>query len=148
MSANKFKPLWRCPKCGERFVTKNMSHSCVKSNLKTLFSKSDPHVRKLFRQFAAIIRSCGPAHMIPQRSKVAFQVRVRFAGCTPRRSYLVCGFWLKRRIESPRFRNVLQPMPHDYIYEVRIDSEKDFDAEFKSWILEAYAVGEQKHLVR
>ena len=86
--------------------------------------------------------------MIPQRSKVAFQVRVRFAGCTPRRSYLVCGFWLKRRIESPRFRNVLQPMPNDYIYEVRIDSKKDFDAEFKSWILEAYAVGEQKHLLR
>ena len=31
---------------------------------------------------------------------------------------------------------------------VRVASEKDFDAEFKSWILEAYAVGEQKRLAR
>lgn len=142
----KLKPLWRCPHCGERFVKKNMAHSCAKSDLKTLFAKSEPQVRKLFTMFTEIVRGCGPVHLIPQRTKVAFQVRVRFASCTPRGSYVLCGFWLKRRINSPRFRSILQPMPHDYIYQVRIDSTKDFDAEFRSWIREAYAVGQQKHL--
>ena len=25
------RPLWVCPKCGHRFVTKNLWHSCVRS---------------------------------------------------------------------------------------------------------------------
>ena len=35
----KQNPLWTCIKCGNKFVTKNMWHSCGKYNLDDLFSK-------------------------------------------------------------------------------------------------------------
>ena len=46
---SKLKPLWRCPKCGEKFITKNMWHSCGKRSLKALFSGSEPHYKSVYR---------------------------------------------------------------------------------------------------
>lgn len=62
---SKLPPLWKCPKCGERFVTKNMWHSCGKFTLEELFARSEPHVYQLFNQFAEMMRKCGPVTMIP-----------------------------------------------------------------------------------
>jgi hypothetical protein len=31
------KPLWTCPKCGHRFVTRNMWHSCSDYSLESHF---------------------------------------------------------------------------------------------------------------
>ena len=142
----KLRPLWQCPKCGERFVTRNMWHSCGKHSLEALFARSEPHVFRLFKKFAAMVRACGPVRIIPQKTGIAFQVRVRFAGVRPRKSYLLGGFWFPRRHDHPRFRKIQQFAPRCYIHEFRIASEKELDAEVKGWIREAYAVGEQKHL--
>src|ERR671924_346652 len=109
--ASKLRPLWRCPKCGERFITKNMWHSCGKFDLRTLFSKSEPHVLDLFRKFARMVKACGPVRMIPQKTRVVFQVRVRFAGCYPRKSHLLCGIALPRRIKSNRFVKIEEFTP-------------------------------------
>ena len=40
------RPLWMCPKCGHRFVTKNLSHSCVRIALRVHFD-GKPRERKL-----------------------------------------------------------------------------------------------------
>ena len=47
-------PLWKCPKCGAKFKT--------------------------FQKFKRMEESCGPATMIPQKTRVVFMVRMRFAG--------------------------------------------------------------------
>ena len=85
MAARKLRPLWRCPKCGARFVTRNMWHSCGKFTLETLFAKSEPQVLPLFKKFAALVRRCGRVTMIPQKTRVVFMDRVRFAGACPRK---------------------------------------------------------------
>lgn len=100
---SKLPPLWRCPKCGERFVTKNMWHSCGKYTLEALFARSEPHVFQLFNKFAEMMRACGPVTMIPQKTRVVFQVRVRFGGCYPRKSHLLCTLALPRVDNDPRF---------------------------------------------
>ena len=33
MNTNRNQPLWTCPKCGAKFVTKNLWHSCGKATL-------------------------------------------------------------------------------------------------------------------
>ncbi|MGH9972245.1 MAG: hypothetical protein ACREBG_31245 [Pyrinomonadaceae bacterium] len=48
-----------------------------------------------------MVRACGPVRTIPQKTRVVFQVRVRFAGCYPRKSHLLCGFALPRRVTIP-----------------------------------------------
>lgn len=140
------KPLWRCPKCGERFVTKNMWHSCGKYSLETMFARSEPHVRKLFDKFARLVRACGPVRMIPQKTRIVFQARVRFAGTVPRKSYLLCTIALPRRSRSSRFLKIDTYAPHFHGHRFRVDSEEDLDAEVRRWIRTSYAVGEQKHL--
>jgi len=140
--------LWQCPKCGEKFVTKNMWHSCGKYSLEALFSRSEPHVFQLYQRFEALVKACGPVTVIPQKTRVAFQVRVRFAGAVPRKKYLECSFGFARRLEAPRFHKIEQYAPKWYGHYCRVDKEEDFDDEFMRWIREAYAVGEQAHLAK
>ena len=131
---SKLKPLWRCPKCGEKFVTRNMWHSCGKYTLETLFARSEPHVLKLFKKFAKMVRACGPVRMIPQKTRVVFQVRVRFAGAVPRKSYLMCAIALPRRRKHRRFVKIETYAPGWHGHQFRVDSEKDLVAEVEHWM--------------
>ena len=50
MTARK-RPLWTCPRCGHRFVTRNMYHSCVRVRITDHFRGKDPLVRQLYQSF-------------------------------------------------------------------------------------------------
>jgi hypothetical protein len=140
------KELWQCSKCGERFVTPNTWHSCGKYSLTALFTRSEPHIFKLYEKFEQLVKTCGPITVIPQKSRIVFQARVRFAGAIPRKSYLQCSFGFNRRRDHPSFYKIEQYAPHWYSHSCRIEKEEQFDDEFLSWIREAYNVGLQKHL--
>jgi hypothetical protein len=84
--------------------------------------------------------------MIPQKTRVVFQVRVRFAGCYPRKSHLLCGLALTRVDDDPRFFKVEKYASHFIGHSFRAYSEADLDADVQRWMREAYEVGEQKHL--
>jgi len=140
----KQKPLWRCQKCGERFITANMWHSCGKFKLTDLFAKSDPHVIRIYRKFARMVRACGPVRTIPQKTRLVFQVRVRFAGCYPRKSHLLCGIALARRVEDPRFHKITEYGPRFIGHQFRVHSEDELDVKVQRWLTESYRVGAQK----
>jgi hypothetical protein len=139
-------PLWECPKCGAKLVTKNMSHSCGRYTLEALFAKSDPVVLRIFDRLAEMVRECGPVTIVPQKTRVMFQVRVRFLGCMPRKSYLLCNFEFARRRTHPRFRKIETYAPRWHGHLLRVDSVRELDDQVAEWIREAYAVGEQKPL--
>jgi hypothetical protein len=140
------RPLWQCPKCGAKLVTTNMSHSCGRYSLKALFAHSDPGVLRIFDRLAEMVRECGPVTIIPQKTRVMFQVRVRFLGCMPRKAYLLCNFEFAQRKAHPRFRKIETYAPRWHGHELRVDSEQELDDQVAEWIREAYAVGEQKPL--
>lgn len=142
--AARLKPLWRCPQCGERFVTANMWHSCGKYSLDDLFARSEPLVLKLFRKFAKMVRACGPVTIIPQKTRVVFQVRVRFAGCYPRKKYLLCGIALRQELKSPRIVRTEKFANRFVGHYFNVQSEADLDAELQSWLHQAYKVGAQQ----
>ena len=76
-------------------------------------------------------------------------VRVRFAGVVRlRKDGLVCGFWLKRRIASPRLTKIEHLERADWIYEFLLRSPEELDDEVREWLREAYDVGRQRHLAR
>ncbi|NOH02368.1 MAG: hypothetical protein HND47_10670 [Chloroflexi bacterium] len=140
------KPLWQCPICGEKFTTANQWHSCGKFSLKELFSHSEPHVFRIYRKFARMVRACGPVTIIPQKTRVTFQVRMRFVSLYPRKSHLLGGFIFDRRHDHPKFHKVETFSPRNHLHHFRLHSEEDLDSDFAGWIAEAYAVGEQRHL--
>jgi hypothetical protein len=143
----RLKPLWKCPKCGERFVGKNMPHSCGKFSLNDLFAKSDPQVMKKFGKFAKIVRACGPVRIIPQKTRVVFMARVRFAGAMPRKKYLLCSLGMPRRFESQRFLKIESYMANFHGHTFRVDTLDDLDNEVQGWLYEAYKLGKQKPLL-
>jgi hypothetical protein len=106
------RPLWKCPKCGERFTGRNMWHSGGKFTLKALFTRSEPRARKIFRKFAKMTRACGPVHMIPQ----------------------------KTRVNNARFQKIETFSPRCHAHYLRIDSEEQLDAEFARWLKQDYAL--------
>lgn len=142
------KPLWRCPKCGARFVTRKMWHSCGKYITEALFARSEPHVLMLFKKFAKMVRECGPATVIPQKTRAVFMVRVRFAGAYPRKTHLHVGFALARRLKNPRIKRIEEYAPHFIGHMVEVHNEAHLDAELKGWIRESFGVGAQRHLKR
>lgn len=144
--AKRLSPLWRCPDCGRSFANRNQTHSCSDVTLQSHFTGKSGHVRELFDELAAMIKKCGPVKVLPEKSRIAFQVRMSFIAVQVRRNYLIGHFVFARRVEHPRFTRVETFSPRNHLHAFRVNSLADLDNEFAAWIREAYAVGEQKHL--
>lgn len=142
------RPLWTCPKCGNGFVNRNQIHSCRRLDLSVPFAGKTARIRDLFDRFRRLVESCGPVRLVPYRDRIGFMVQVRFAGAAPRARWLDVGFWLTRRISSPRILKVETISPAAHIHRVRITGPGQIDAELAGWIREAYAVGRREHLGR
>jgi Domain of unknown function (DUF5655) len=139
-------PLWRCPKCGRRFAKRNQTHFCGRHGLERHFEGKTPGVRELFEAILALLRSFGPVTVLPEKTRIAFQVRMSFAAVSVRKTYLVGHFIFGRRVEHPRFLRVETYSPRNHLHAFRIASLADLDEEFAEWGREAYAVGQQRHL--
>jgi hypothetical protein len=105
-------------------------------------------VRELFDALTAMIKQCGPVKILPEKTRIAFQVRMSFIAVSVRRNYLVGHFVFARRLDHPRFTRVETISPRNHVHVFRLDSPSQLDEEFAGWVREAYAVGEQKHLLR
>jgi hypothetical protein len=123
-----------------------MRHSCGKFSLAELFARSEPRVLKIFQEYARMVRACGNVHMIPQKTRVVFQARMRFAGATPRKSYLICHFILPRRIDNDRFDRIETFSPRCHAHYLRVEDEGELDNDVARWLQKAYAVGQQMYL--
>jgi uncharacterized C2H2 Zn-finger protein len=138
-------PLWKCPKCGQRFVTRNMWHSCVRRSTADFFGDRDPRLKALYTHWLRLVRRFGPVTVNVNKTRISFQGRVRFAGVArTTRNALVCSFWLKRRIQSPRFERVERIPPNNYVYQFKLTDQAQLDVEVEGWLREAYKVGVQK----
>lgn len=147
MSDTKRTTLWRCPKCGARFVQKNLWHSCAKHTVhEFLFGKSERAVR-LYRYFLKEYRKIGPITLHPTKTRIAFMVKVRFSGVNRLgKDYIAGGFWLKEKIESKKFYTIEYIPKGNYIHRFKIYNESDIDTEFRRYMRMAYSVGMRKHL--
>jgi hypothetical protein len=92
-----------------------------------------------------MIARCGPYSIVANKTGLAFMVRVRFAGISAvSERGMSLNFWLKERIESPRFRKVDYYGHRDWVYFLRLTSLDDLDDEIQGWLCRSYEVGCQK----
>src|SRR6516162_11429616 len=101
-----FAPLWKCPKCGRLFANRKQSHFCSRYTLREHFAGKTPHAIALFRDFAKLVKRCGPVRVVPEKTRIAFQVRMSFAAVSLRRDRLVGHVVLARRFQHPRFTKI------------------------------------------
>lgn len=141
-------PLWRCARCGRSFANRNQSHACGRHTLGEHFRTKRPEIRALVDAVVAALRAIGPVRVLPEKTRIAFQVRMSFAQVTPRQKWLDGHVVLARRLEHPRFRQVQTFSPRNHMHVFRLTRLDEVDAEFRRWLREAYRVGEQRHLDR
>src|SRR5262245_21945049 len=132
------RALWRCPRCGHRFVTRNLWHSCVQVPLRDHFRGTAPSVRRLFGAWKALVQACGPVTCYAQKTRIAFQARMRFAGAVVHRDWLEVGLWLRRRAKHPRLQRVESFGRLGYGHHFRLDQQSDVDAALAELVQEAY----------
>jgi Domain of unknown function (DUF5655) len=101
------KPLWRCPACGRLFANRNQTHTCAPPRpLEEHFAGRSPNVIETYRAFEATARANGPLVVVPEKTRIAFQVRMSFAAVTLRRRWVDAHVVLARRLENARFRRI------------------------------------------
>ncbi len=141
------KPLWRCPECDRTFANRNQTHTCAR--LRTVddhFADKDALVRELFDAFVARLRAIGDFSILPEKTRIAFHVRMSFAQITPRRQHLDGHLVLARRVDDPLFRKVETISARNHVHHFRLTGASDLSPAFIAFMSEAYDVGCQRHL--
>ncbi len=140
------RPLWRCPACGRRFANRNQSHFCGNYDLKSHFGRKPKEVARLYEMFVDRVRRCGPVIIMPEKTRIAFQVRMSFAAVRIQRSRIAGHLVLAERNDRPCFVQIDSISRRNHVHHFRIEKPADLDEQFCRFIRMAYAVGQQKHL--
>jgi hypothetical protein len=126
------------------FANRNQTHACARLvSLTSHFKGKEPVVRALYDAVVAAIRRIGPVRVLPEKTRIAFQVRMSFAQVTPRKRWLDGHLVLARRVEHPRFRKVETFSPGNHLHAFRLERLSEVNAEFRAWLREAYRAGRQ-----
>ena len=135
--------LWRCPKCGHRFVTRNIWHSCGHYRLADHFQGKASILRETFDRYVEEARRYGPVTVYAQKTRIVMQGRVRFAGVVVRKDWLDAGMWLKRIVTHPRLVKTESFGRLGYGHHFRLCNPNEIDAALVKFLGEAYAIGQQ-----
>jgi RimJ/RimL family protein N-acetyltransferase len=138
--------MWTCPNCGRRFAARNQTHACGRFELSAHLEGRPPDVVATFERFREEVLRCGPAAVVPERTRVAFQTRMSFAAVSLRPRWMDGHVVLAKRLRSKRFRDVQTISPRNIVHSFRFSGPDEVDDEVSSWIAQAYLVGLQRHL--
>lgn len=141
-------PLWTCPACARTFANANQSHSCGRHDLESHFEGKPPEIRALFDAFVARLEEAGPFEVLPQKTRIAFHVRMSFAQLTPKRGWIDGHLVLAEPTERRFVRRIETISPRNHVHHFRLEREADLDEDFLALLHRAYAVGERRHLGR
>jgi hypothetical protein len=101
--------------------------------------------RRIFEVVARAIASAGPAEVSVTKSQVAFRRRTGFAFAWMPDMYLSRGnvplvltIGLRRRDDSPRWKQVVEPSPSRFTHHLELHSEADIDESVRRWLREAW----------
>jgi hypothetical protein len=132
-------PLWTCPKCGVKLLTRNLAHSCGRATLGDWRRRMGPRGRALFDGFARLIGRCGRYDISPAKTRITFLARVRFAGVTAvSEAGMTCSFAMPYPLGSRRFVKVEEVAPGWWVHRLRVDDPRQFDAELQRWLRVSY----------
>lgn len=92
-----------------------------------------------------MLESFGPVVVLPEKTRIAFHVRMSFAQLTVRRRWVLGHLVLARRVDDPVFASVETFSRRNHIHHFRLHKAEDVER-LHPFAREAYAVGRQEHL--
>jgi hypothetical protein len=131
--------LWTCPRCGLRFVSRNLQHSCGRATLAEWKRKMGPRAKALYHRFEELISRCGPFDVSPAKTRITFLARVRFAGITRlSEGGMTCNFALPYPVEVRQLAKVTEAVPGWWVHELRVTEPAELDARLQGWLRRSY----------
>jgi hypothetical protein len=94
----------------------------------------------------AQFRQCGPVIILPEKTRIAFQVRMSFAAIQVQSSKIIGHLVLAHRHERTCFHRIDSISRHNHVHHFKLEGREDLNEELRHFIAKAYAVGQQKHL--
>jgi hypothetical protein len=123
-----------------------MWHSCVVVTVEEHLARVPPPVQDLYRRFERLVLATGPGiEVVPVKTRIAFMVRMRFAGCVLQRRAIRIGLIMPERIDSARIaRHETYGRPTPIGHYLRVHDPSELDDELAGWVAEAYELGCQR----
>lgn len=138
-------PLWICPRCRRRFLAVNVWHACSQRELDEHFEGKPPAIRALYESWLAFVeRNGGPITVVPQKTRISFQARHRFANAVIRKGWIECSLWLERAAVHPLFMRVQRETEREFVYIFRLMDDTQLDKELAALVKQAYRGGLQE----
>ena len=101
----------------------------------------------LYEAFVAAVAECGPFTYAVSKTSITFKgTRRGFAGARPTATGVRGYLDLQRVVTGPQISSASPYGARLYVHQYRLATEADLDAQFRSWIAEAYTVGAGAHL--
>ena len=105
-----------------------------------------PESQPIFNGLKAALDAFDPLEMRVGKSQIAFRRRVAFVWAWVPDRYLrgghaplVVSIALRRRDDSPRWKEIVEPAPGRYMHHLELHSPADVDAAVSAWLAEAWA---------
>jgi len=137
--ADKTTPLWICPRCRRRFLTPNVWHACTERELDEHFTGKPAGIRELYEAWLVFVeRNGGPITVVPQKTRIGFQARARFASVMIRRGWIDCSLWLNHAAKHPLFTPVKRETEREFVYTFRLTDKSQLDKELAALVKDAY----------
>ena len=88
------RSIWRCPDCRRQFANRNQSHACGRHTLASHFAGKPAAMRAIFDRVRRVAERSGPIIVLPEKTRIAFQVRMSFAAFVIRRNWVMgTSYW-------------------------------------------------------
>lgn len=101
--------------------------------------------RRIFESVREAVAAIGPADIRVTKSQVAFRRRTGFAFVWMPEMYLgkgdvplVLTVGLRRRDDSPRWKEIVQPAPGRFTHHLELHSASEIDDKVRCWLHEAW----------
>ncbi len=133
--------MWKCPRCGHRFVRPNRSHSCGNYKISDHFRGKPETVRHIYKTFKGRIREYGPVTVYAQQTGIIFHLRHRFALVIVRKNWIDIALCLWKPRKHPALRRIEYFGGRCHRHWFRIMGLSDMDPAFLKLLKESCEVG-------
>jgi predicted nucleic-acid-binding Zn-ribbon protein len=133
------KKLWKCPKCGRRFLKKNQVHSCNLYPVKKHFEGKD-FAKTIYNHFKNQIKKhIGSFYVESLLCCIHFVTNAyTFAAVYALKDGIKIHFTLDHKLKNKRIDRFYQMSKNRYLFNIYIESKKEINKELIGWLKESY----------
>ncbi len=133
--------LWKCPKCGHRFLHRNRTHSCGTYRVADQFKGKSNAVKAIYQAFKGQLAEYGTVTVYAQKTGIIFLKRHRFAFVVPRKGCMDFALCLWKPRKHRTLRRIEHFSSRCYRHWFRIADPKEMNTAFRRLVRESAGLG-------